>query len=331
MDISRRSFLSGLLAAGTVAAAGSLAAKPAEAATSPDSWATLIDLTKCDGCEGKPQPACITACRTKNAARFPVPDPKMLKDYWPQKTHEDWSSKKGLTNRLTPYNWIFVQKLEVEHDGRKETVSVPRRCMHCDNPACVKLCPFGANNKDTNGPVWIDEASCLGGAKCRTVCPWGVPQRQAGVGIYTALDPIPAGGGVMYKCDLCRDLLKEGKQPACIPACPKQALSIGPRKEIFAQAEALKAKYNGHVYGMQENGGTSTLYVSRVPFEAIDKAILASVDKPEKAMRMHKPKNKLEDSSELITAALAAPFAGMLAAYAATVTRANKKEEPSDE
>ena len=112
-----------------------------------------------------------------------------IKDYWPQQFHEDWSEKRDITDRLTPYNWIFIQKVAVDVNGREETVHVPRRCMHCDSPACVKLCPFGTNKKTPEGPVYIDPVLCFGGAKCRTVCPWKVPQRQAGVGIYTYLDP----------------------------------------------------------------------------------------------------------------------------------------------
>ena len=106
--------------------------------------------------------------------------------------------------------------------------------MHCDNPPCAKLCPFGVKHKTPEGPVYIDHNLCFGGAKCRTVCPWSVPQRQAGVGIYTLWQRfLPAGGGVMFKCDLCRERLLSGDRPLCIDACPNKSMQIGRRMKSF--------------------------------------------------------------------------------------------------
>lgn len=329
MKIKRRSFLAGVLAAGIGASLPKT--EIAQAAVSDHSYATLIDLTKCDGCPDRDTPACVTACRTENQHKFPEPDPAMLKDYWPQPKHEDWSDKRHITNRLTPYNWLFVQKVKVDIDGQEVEANVPRRCMHCDNPPCVKLCPFGSNVKLQEGPVYINPNSCFGGAKCRDVCPWSVPQRQAGVGIYTQLDPLPVGGGVMYQCDLCKDRLAEGQQPACVEACPQGAMSIGTRSEIYAKAEELRQKYNGYLYGDKQMGGTSTLYVSKIPFEKIDEAIVAQADEPAKAMRMHNPENVVAETSHWSSIALLAPVAGAIGAFAATVSAKEKAKASSSE
>ncbi len=318
MKFTRRTFLAGM---GAAAAAAVVPTREARAAVREDSWATLIDLSLCDGCEGKGTPRCVSSCREVNATKFPEPDPAMLKDYWPQPMHEDWSSRRDVTGRLTPYNWTFVQRVEVEHEGRLQIVSVPRRCMHCDNPPCVKLCPFGTNKKTVEGPVYIDPALCFGGAKCRTVCPWSVPQRQAGVGIYTHLDPLPVGGGVMYKCDLCRDRLAQGVRPSCIDACPQKAMQIGPRETIRKAAHRRAEEIGGYLYGETENGGTSTLYVSRVPFDALDRALVAGAPDPKKVMRLHQPENIMEKSSTLAKAALVAPLAGIVGAFAATLSK----------
>jgi formate dehydrogenase iron-sulfur subunit len=171
----------------------------------------------------------VAACRRQRQTDFPSPAAGHLRDYWPRKKHEDWSNKKNLIDRFTPYNWLFVQQVTV--DGRR--ISLPRRCMHCDNPPSAKLCPFGVKHKTAEGPVYIDHSLCFGGAKYRSVCPWHVPQRQAGVGIYTLWQKyLSVGGGVMYKCDLCRDQLAVGKTPFCIEACPHHAMKIGRRDEI---------------------------------------------------------------------------------------------------
>ncbi len=333
MKMNRRTFLAGTVAAG----ASLIPAVKVKAAISDDSYATLIDLAKCDGCEGLDMPACVGACRVGNADRFPNPDPEQIRDYWPQKKHEDWSDKKDVTNKFTPYNWIFVQQIEV--NGRK--ISVPRRCMHCDNPPCAKICPFGIKHKTKEGPVYIDQSLCFGGAKCRTVCPWSVPQRQAGVGIYTYFQKyIPAGGGVMFKCDLCRSRLQKDKQPFCIDACPKDAMQIGKRKDIYTKALALKSQYKGDLYGMDEHGGTSTVYVSPVPFKDIDDALVeqagmpsgkvGQVGKKQKVVRMHKPKNMLEKQSLLAKTTVAAPLLGALGAFVLATKNRTKKGDGNE-
>ncbi len=322
MRINRRTLLSGVGAAGLLAL---LPTGKMQAAIRPDSYATLIDLQKCDGCVGKEMPLCVSACRTNRQSSFPRPDKDQLKDYWPQKQHEDWSEKTQLTNRFTPYNWIFVQTVDV--DGK--TIHVPRRCMHCDSPPCAKLCPFGVKHKTAEGPVYIDHSLCFGGAKCRAVCPWHVPQRQAGVGIYTLWQKyLPVGGGVMYKCDLCRERLQDGGIPFCIEQCPQKAMSIGTREEIFARAEELKNEYKGDIYGLSENGGTSTLYVSPVPFAEIDKALVAQATERKRPItRMDKTENMLEKQKGWAFLSVVAPVGGILAALSLAGKKASGEEE----
>mgnify|MGYP001041864917 CR=1 FL=1 len=310
MKVNRRTFITGGAAAGALTF---LPTVPVEAAPSDSSYATLIDLGKCDGCAGQPAPLCAASCREGRKDSFPEPPKSQLRDYWPQKKHEDWSTKRHLHDRFTPYNWIFVQQVEVE--GR--TISIPRRCMHCDNPPCTKLCPFGVNHKTAEGPVYIDESLCFGGAKCRTVCPWSVPQRQAGVGIYTLWQKyLPVGGGVMFKCDLCRDRLKKDETPLCIEACPKNAMQIGKRQEMYTRARELREKYDGDIYGMDENGGTSTLYVSPVSFEKIDQALAeqAQEGKRKKIVRMNKPENMLDKQKSWAYLTMISPLLGIAAA-----------------
>ncbi len=319
MIISRRTFLSG-----AAAAAAATIIRPANArAESGEPIATLIDISLCDGCEGKDSPLCIQACRTKNRANFPKPDQAMLKDYWPKEYHEDWSSKQDVITRLTPYNWLYVDEIYLEIDGEDKRINIPRRCMHCDKPPCVELCPFGTAKKSSSGPVYIEQALCFGGAKCRSVCPWHVPQRQAGVGIYTKLDPIPIGGGSMFKCDLCRDLLAQGQDPVCMSACPRKAMLIGPRAEIEAEAQRRADQLGGYIYGKDEHGGTTTLYVSQYSFKQYDDYMIEDVD-PKSVMRFHKPDNKAEDAGSLAKMALLAPFVGALGAFATTINKQQK-------
>lgn len=271
-EMSRRGFLKRSLGAGAAGASILYGLAPSTAAAGTVPIGSVIDLTKCDGCKGEAAPLCVSSCRTKNADHFPDPV-KPISDYWPQKKHEDWSNKRGLTTRLTPYNWTYVETVTVEVEGAQETISVPRRCMHCDNPTCMNICPFAAIEQHPEGVVEIHQDSCMGGAKCRDVCPWGIPQRQAGVGPYLNLAPEYVGGGAMFKCDGCIDLIRQGEAPACQSACPRGAITFGPREEMRQLAHRRAKEISGHIYGETENGGTSTFYVSRVSFEQIDAAI----------------------------------------------------------
>ncbi len=310
--MSRREFLFRSAAAGA-AGASVLALPKAAVAAEVDtsgSIGTFIDLTKCIGCG-----LCTDACRVKNEARYPEPVDDIPVN-WPTGRYEDWSDKRDLTDRFTPYNWTFVEKVDI--DGQQ--INIPRKCMHCDNPPCANLCPFSVKEKDKNGAVVIDHNGCMGGAKCRDVCPWEVPQRQAGVGLYMKIVPGLMGGGVMYKCDLCTDLLDQGQQPACVSACPTGAQQIGPKEEMKQLAQVRAAGIGGHLYGADENGGTSTFYVSPVPFEQIDKAIArrkAELPEPmQKSVPTMAPdvENYLDTTSGLATSYAIAPIAGVTAA-----------------
>lgn len=321
INLTRRRFLKSATAAAMIGTAGVLNV-PRTAEAGEGKLATLIDLTKCNGCADREKPACVSACKTIKRGRIPEPvDPIPLP--FPTRKIEDWSKKKEVGNRLTPYNLIFVQKAEVDSGGDKKTVFIPRRCMHCDNPACATLCPFAANHKFENGAVVIDQDVCFGGAKCKTVCPWEIPQRQSGVGIYLKVLPTFMGNGVMYKCDLCSDRLKEGKTPACIEACPQKAMTIGPRKEIYAKAEELAAKIGGYLYGKSENGGTSTLYVSPIPFDRLDAVIRKGPGEP----GLGAAKRQMAGTDRMGKAVLAAPAIGIAAGVAGAFALISKRKD----
>ncbi|MBN2254712.1 MAG: 4Fe-4S dicluster domain-containing protein [Deltaproteobacteria bacterium] len=323
-EISRRYFLR---ASAGIAAAGLGIPRVAHAGQ-PRGLATIIDLNLCDGCPGREIPACVAACR--DLYQKTVPDPvDPIPRLFPRGKIEDWSKKKHVYNRLTPYNFIFVEKAEVEFAGKKITLFIPRRCMHCDNPACATICPFAANHKMKNGAVVINDNLCVGGAKCRTVCPWAIPQRQSGVGPYLYFVPTLAGNGSMFKCHLCNDLLLEGKTPVCMEACPTGAMTIGERDEILADARGRAQHINGYLYGKDENGGTSTFYVSPVPFDMIDKAIPRGEGLPH-----FKPvKRSLEEASALEAWVLASPFLGIAAAVAGAyaILSGKKRGEGGDD
>ncbi len=333
-NISRRAFLKKVGAAAAVGSAtGLVRATPALAAPTDGNVGILVDLTKCDGCSDVPVPRCVTSCQAENEARYPEPKDEDVKDYWPQTKHEDWRPKRKLKTTLTPYNWTYLQKVKVEHDGTTHDLNIQRRCMHCDTPTCAAVCPFGAIEKDDKGAVSIHEVGCMGGAKCRTVCPWSIPQRQAGVGIYLKMLPKMAGGGVMYKCDLCAPRLARGEAPACVTACQSRPgreapLTFGPRKDMLSLARIRAEEIGGYVYGDDENGGTGTFYISPVPYEKIDSALHT---REKERFFFPKDPNPLRQANIWAQATLVAPIAAVAGAVMAGARALGAGQKGSDQ
>ena len=305
--LSRRSFIKTGIASACAACASQVplpaSAKPANG----QELATLIDIRKSIGCE-----ACVDACRDVNDFKYPEPKKPFPKMYPNRVKVADWSveEKRGVRNRLTPYNWLFIQEADVTVDGEGTTLTFPRRCMHCQNPPCADLCPWGAARKHKNGITVIDSDICLGGKKCQVVCPWNIPQRQTGTGLYLDLLPSLAGNGVMYKCDRCYNRIDQGELPACIEACPEDVQTIGPRDEIVKEAHRLADEEGAYIYGETENGGTNTIYVSPVPFEELNKAIEKGPGKP----HLEPVEDQMAHADNLAKAMLIAPIAGLAAA-----------------
>lgn len=305
-EISRRSFLKGGLAAVGAATVSTLPLPATVHGAAQTELATLLDIRKCIGCE-----ACVEACKEVNDFKFPEPQKPFPKMYPSRVKVSDWSDNRDETGRLTPYNWLYIQEATVNVDGKEETYTIPRRCMHCQNPPCADLCPWGAARKLKNGITRIHPDICLGGSKCKAVCPWDIPQRQTGVGLYLDVLPSFAGNGVMYKCDRCYNRIEKGELPACIEVCPENVQKIGPRDEIIKEAHAIAKEINGYIYGENENGGTNTIYVSPVPFEKLNTSIEKGDGKP----HLKPVENSMEHADNLAKAMIIAPFAGVAASF----------------
>lgn len=303
--ITRRSFIKGGISAVGLLATSFIALPETVKGACQQELATLIDIRKCIGCE-----ECVYACHEVNGSKFPEPKKPFPKMYPNRVKVSDWSEDRSVTDRLTPYNWLFIQSATLEINGEEHTYTFPRRCMHCQNPPCADLCPFGSSRKLKNGITLIHPDICLGGSKCKDVCPWHIPERQTGVGIYLDILPAFVGNGVMYKCDRCYDRIEKGELPACIEVCPTKVQKIGPRDVIVREAHEIAQEINGYIYGEKENGGTNTLYVSPVPFEELNKVIKKGSGRP----HLDPVPNLMAHADNLAKAMLIAPFAGIAAA-----------------
>jgi formate dehydrogenase iron-sulfur subunit len=107
--------------------------------------------------------------------------------------------------------------------------TVTTACHHCVDPACLNGCPTNAYEKDQfNGIVAHIEGRCLGCGYCTWTCPYEVPRFNS-------------ARGVVRKCDMCRDRLGAGEEPACVSACPNGAITI-----TVVDSAALAEAVRGH-------------------------------------------------------------------------------------
>jgi carbon-monoxide dehydrogenase iron sulfur subunit len=98
-----------------------------------------------------------------------------------------------------------LARLRVE---RRDNLFLPVQCRHCPEPLCVYSCLTGALSRDpTTGEVHVDAARCIGCWTCILACPYGAIRRDL-------------QRGIISKCDLCPDR----SLPACVAACPNEAI-----------------------------------------------------------------------------------------------------------
>jgi formate dehydrogenase iron-sulfur subunit len=203
----------------------------------------LIDTTKCTGCRG-----CQVACKQWNQLKA-------------EKT--DFFSGEGYQNppAMSEYTFTRVKFKDYEKHGQNEFAFYKEMCMHCNDPACASVCPVGAFHKTPEGPVIYNDKKCIGCRFCMVACPFGIPKYE-----WSKAFPL------VKKCTGCYSRISNGLEPACATACPT-AISYGPRAAMLKEAERrLKArpdKYFQTVYGREEAGGTSVLYLTLQPLDEL--------------------------------------------------------------
>lgn len=111
---------------------------------------------------------------------------------------------------------------------------LPVQCQHCENAACLKVCPTGATYKDEKGRVEIDYDKCIGCRMCMSACPytgvrsfnWEEPRYPMDFALGDA-DAPKHQKHVVEKCIFCYQRLARGETPACMDLCPARARHFG--------------------------------------------------------------------------------------------------------
>ena len=147
-------------------------------------YAILTDLNRCVGCLG-----CSVACKVVNGVE--------IGSFW------------NKVLRIGPFP---------DSEGAQfpdvYTYFLPVTCQHCENPACVKVCPTGASQKLEDGTVQIDKEKCIGCQFCAMACPYGVRY-------------LNETERVVEKCTLCEQKIAQGELPQCVAQCGARARYFG--------------------------------------------------------------------------------------------------------
>ncbi len=201
---------------------------PASAPRPGEQYAFEVDLDKCSGCK-----ACVTACHSLNGldegeawrevgvlyGEILVPVGRDSVEPHFERSEASGASISGEARFARTTAGGFDGSTESRPAGLGNRVVpleqiVTTACHHCVEPGCLEGCPVLAYDKDpVTGIVRHLDDQCIGCSYCILKCPYDVPK-------YSATR------GIVRKCDMCHGRLAAGEAPACVQACPNEAIRI---------------------------------------------------------------------------------------------------------
>lgn len=148
-------------------------------------YAIVTDLNRCVGCL-----ACSVACKVVND----VP----VGNYWNKVLRVGPNPVQGGSGHFPDVEMYYL----------------PMQCQHCEEPACVNVCPTNASHKLADGTVQIDKSKCIGCQFCAMACPYNVRY-------------LNEEEKVVEKCTLCEQKVAQGELPHCVTMCGGRARFFG--------------------------------------------------------------------------------------------------------
>ena len=251
----------------------------------------VVDLDRCTGCQ-----ACVVACQSEN--NIPI-------------------NTKDLFLQKRAYEWIRIERYWEGEFPNVKARYIPIMCQHCENAPCEPVCPVFATYHNDEGLNVQIYNRCVGTRYCANNCPYQVrffnywepvwPPR-----LRNQLNPdvTVRSRGIMERCSFCIQRIRRAELtverqerktldaetmekrnffPACVQACPTNALMFGDQNQdgkenrpaspvapYFDEANAqIEARHRGEhpaegqhsrVYRLLEEMGTkpNVIYLKKV-------------------------------------------------------------------
>ncbi len=179
----------------------------------------LIDTTKCTACRG-----CQIACKQWNQRPAEKTTNTGSHQNPPDLSVNTWKVVRFSEPPGEPLSWYFF----------------PDQCRHCMSPPCKEVADGKAKGAITvdeaTGAVLFNPKAKVNAAdfkEIREACPYNIPR-------------INPATGIMAKCTMCVDRLREGLLPACVKTCPSGAMSFGDRAAILEKAQKSLEEVRRH-------------------------------------------------------------------------------------
>jgi MoCo/4Fe-4S cofactor protein with predicted Tat translocation signal len=195
-------------------------------------WGLGVDLNSCIGCG-----ACTIACQAENNVAV--------------------VGKEQVTKRRIMH-WIRVDRYYTGPPEKPSVLFQPVMCQQCDNAPCENVCPVAATTHSNEGISQMAYNRCVGTRYCINNCPYKVRRfnwlkfadnpkfdynqnSQLGKMVLNP-DVVVRERGVVEKCSFCVQRIQERKLaakledrtlkdgeviPACVQACPAEAMNFG--------------------------------------------------------------------------------------------------------
>ena len=226
-------------------------------------WGMVVDIDKCTGCQ-----ACVVACQSEN--NVPI-------------------NEEAHFNQRRAIEWIRVERYWEGEFPDVKARFIPLFCQQCGDAPCEPVCPVYATYHNSEGLNVQVYNRCIGTRFCANNCPYQVrffnfwePAWPETLKNQLNPDVTVRSRGIMEKCTFCvqrirrssREADKEGVEledgdralsPACVNACPTEALMFGdlnnPESKVAKKAakelrETTPARKGGRGYELLDEFGT---------------------------------------------------------------------------
>lgn len=226
-------------------------------------WGMVVDIDKCTGCQ-----ACVVACQSEN--NVPI-------------------NEEAHFNQRRAIEWIRIERYWEGEFPDVKARFIPLFCHQCGDAPCEPVCPVYATYHNSEGLNVQVYNRCIGTRFCANNCPYQVrffnfwePAWPETLKNQLNPDVTVRSRGIMEKCTFCvqrirrssREADKNGEElqdgdralnPACVNACPTEALMFGdlnnPESKVAKKAEkelkeTTPARRGGRGYELLDEFGT---------------------------------------------------------------------------